>query len=405
MSGSATSSRSRAELSATVMINDYAGHPFQIELACEFAGRGHQVHHVWCSNNVTPHGDLESLERLTTHPIDTGGTFEKYNLRRRIADELRYGWLSVQVMRRARPGHVVTSNVPLLSLLVIWLGCRVLRSRWTLWLQDIQAGLAKHSLGGRGLVARILTALEKFLIRRADVVVAISEEFSAETVAMGRKPATIVTIENWAPIGDLPMLDKDNEWARRHGLHDRLVLLYSGTLGRKHSPELLLDLADAVSDSAEVVVVSEGEGASWLAEHPRANLTLLPFQPFDELPQVLATGDVLITLLDPQAGMYSVPSKNLTYLCAGRPIICSVPAENASARLIGEQARAGLVVRPGDSAELAVAAKRLLADPDLRRSLGESARCYAVDTFDIQSIGDRFSAVLGLPPTESETAR
>ncbi len=75
----------------------------------------------------------------------------------------------------------------------------------------------------------------------------------------------------------------------------------------------------------KVVVVSEGGSADWLRDQQKQlelpNLVLLPFQPADVYPQVLASADVLISLINAEANQYSIPSKVLTYLCAGRPIL------------------------------------------------------------------------------------
>ena len=51
---------------------------------------------------------------------------------------------------------------------------------------------------------------------------------------MGARVDRVTTIPNWAPIVDLPVMDKRNEWAIANGVANRTVLLYSGTLGLKH---------------------------------------------------------------------------------------------------------------------------------------------------------------------------
>ena len=115
------------------------------------------------------------------------------------------------------------------------------------------------------------------------------------------------------------------------------MFLYSGTLGFKHDPSLLLELARWARDNdAVVAVVSEGPGADWLATHgaDEPGLRLLPYQPYERLPEVLASADVLVALLEPDAGSFSVPSKVLTYLCAGRPLLVSVSRDNLAARVV-----------------------------------------------------------------------
>ena len=220
----------------------------------------------------------------------------------------------------------------------------------------------------------------------------------------------LTTIENWAPLDQLPQRERDNPWATRHELVDRFVYLYAGTLGIKHQPEALVELAATLArqdPDARLVVVAEGSGASWLAHEldsliDRGLVLLLPFQDFDELPDVLASADVLLALLDPAAQAASVPSKVLSYLCAGRPIVGMMPAENAASVTIVEKADAGLV---NDDVELFVkSALRLRADAELRQRLGANGRSWAEANFDLAKIADRFEVVLqSLLPAEIQT--
>ena len=106
---------------------------------------------------------------------------------------------------------------------------------------------------------------------------------------------------------------------------------------------------------------------------------------------------MLVAILEPEAGVFSVPSKVLTYHCAGRPILGSIPAENLAARIITREG-SGVVTEPGDVDAFVEAARRLLADDELREDMGERARRYAEKAFDINRIGDEFEAVLESRP-------
>lgn len=50
-------------------------------------------------------------------------------------------------------------------------------------------------------------------------------------------------------------------------MDDKFVFLYTGTLGMKHHPELLMDLAEPNQSrpNVRIAVISEGIGAEWLA--------------------------------------------------------------------------------------------------------------------------------------------
>ena len=174
----------------------------------------------------------------------------------------------------------------------------------------------------------------------------------------------------------------------------------------KHDPGLLLSLARELErtgadrkPAGRVVVVSEGDGADWLAGRQAegapggAALTVLPFQPFAAFPDVLGTGDVMAAVLEPGASAVSVPSKVLAYLCAGRPAVLSVPAENLAARTV-TGAGAGLATRPGDSGAFADAVLALLDDDRRRAAMGGAARAHAERAFGLDRVADRFEAVL-----------
>src|SRR5206468_9076413 len=136
-----------------------------------------------------------------------------------------------------------------------------------------------------------------------------------------------------------------------------------------------------------IVVLSEGLGADFLrhasAQRGLDNLAVLPFQPFEQLPMVFASADVLVAILDTPAGSYSVPSKVLSYHCAGRPILAALPQDNLAARII-MRADSGIVVDPSSMTEFADSARKLLDDEALRRRIGENARRYAECAFDIE---------------------
>ena len=117
----------------------------------------------------------------------------------------------------------------------------------------------------------------------------------------------------------------------------------------KHRPDLIYILAKAVAGKARVVVVSEGVGRQYLANQPPLpNLTLLDFQPYERLPEILASADVLLATLEADAGAFAVPSKVLTYLCAARPVLLTAPLQNLAAEVI-RRSGGGVVVEPNDA--------------------------------------------------------
>lgn len=389
-----------------ILVHDFAGHPFQAQLSRELGRRGHHVTHAYCGRVTTGQGDLR---RRSDDPDTVGfldcatGEFERYDPLRRIASELAYGRSVAAAARSAPYDVVISANTPLLAQAQLWRAARRQGSRRVYWLQDFLGRGTRAVLTGRsralGATAGVaFERLETALLRRSDAVIAITDDFLGALDARGvTSPRTV--IENWAPLDELPVLSKHNAWSSAHSLADRPVALYSGTLGLKHDPEHLLRAAETVGDAGEVVVITEGKGREVLeaARHRRGltNLHLFDFVPYERLPEVLATADVTLVLLEPDAGTFSVPSKVLSYLAAGRAVVAAVPPENLAARIL-LRSGAGRVVRPGDHAAFAENVREALADPELAVRMGADGRRYAENRFDVTRIAEE---VLGLIAT------
>jgi glycosyltransferase involved in cell wall biosynthesis len=397
-----------------IIVHDYAGHPFQIQLSLGLAARGHEVLHLYCGSTHTPRG---TLERRSTDPpsyairgISLGGTIPKTNFYRRFRMESDYARQLVEVCAKFGPEVVLSANTPSLPQYRLARWCQSRGVRLVSWIQDMY-GLAAYRLLKKRLpivghaVGLYFIALDKWAARASDAIVVITEDFSDLLVKWGIDRGRVHVVHNWAPLADLPVRPRDNAWAKKHALGGGVRFVYTGTLAMKHNPALLLELARMLDGgghdgrpSGELIVVSEGAGVEWLAEQAVADglstLRCFCFQPFEVLADVLGSADVLVAILEADAGVYSVPSKVLSYLCAGRPVLLAVPKENLAARTVVE-CKAGLVVEPTDVAGFCHAAQQLAASSKLRDASGQAARRYAEAHFDIGRICDRFEGILG----------
>lgn len=390
-----------------ILIHDYSGHPFQVQLSRTLAKRNHKVLHLYCSSFQTPRGIVQKLDtdcdNFSCRAIELSRPFEKYKFTKRIFQEIEYGNLLVKEVEKFKPDILISANNPLDPQRILLKYCKKNKIKFIFWLQDIY-GYAINKLLTRklSLVGRVIGSYymrsEMSMLRQSDRIIIISEDFSNILLEEKIPENKIKLIHNWAPLEELKMQDKDNVWSRKHELNDKLCIVYTGTLGLKHNPELLVNIALALRDQIHVriVVVSEGLGADFVKkkkeEYKLDNLIVLDFQPFELIPEVMGTADILIAILDKDAGVYSVPSKVLTYHCAGRPLLLSVPRENLAARLV-EELETGIVVPPNENDRFLHAVKRLIGDGGLRQKYGKNARRYAESTFDIEKITDKFEKI------------
>ncbi len=390
-----------------LIVHDFGGYAFPLQLSQALVQRGINVVHLYCASHTTtppgvPRAPAHTEGRLTVEGIRLSEPLNKYNLAQRWRQESAYGRLAARAIRRHAPDVVLSANTPLDAQTRIAKACKTLGARSLYWLQDL-IGVAtdrilRRKLPGFGaLIGAHYLRMERRLLADSDVVIAITQNFLSVLDGYGVPAERRAVIPNWGPVDEIPVRPKDNAWAQAHGLDRTFCFLYTGTLSLKHNPDLLLQLARSLGNDARVVVVSQGQGVDRLSgkksELGLDNLILLPYQPVDAIPDMLASADVLTALLEPEASAFSVPSKVLTYLCAGRPILLGVPGDNEAARIVTDHG-AGLVAPPTHPEAFVEAAKRLIRSEDDRMNMGAHARAYAEAAFSIERIADRFEALL-----------
>ncbi|MET0969327.1 MAG: glycosyltransferase family 4 protein, partial [Tardiphaga sp.] len=391
-----------------IAIVDYSGHAFPVHLSRSLAGRGHEMLHLYFQEFQSPHGKLYKTEsdppELTIKPVSLGIPFPKYSLLKRRRHEIAIGKAFASTIHAFAPDIVLVGNCPLDCAMQISGRAKQLGYGVIFWQQDIYSSAIRRILSKRiGLPGRMIGAyyrnMEQRIVALSDATIVISEDFVDSIRTELAMPVTNVhVIENWAPLEDIPVRPKNNPWAVKHDLCDKKVILYSGTIGLKHNPQQILDLAANLKDEADtqIVVVSEGPFADWLgqnaADQGLSNIRVLPFQPYADFPDVLGSSDLAIAVLEEDAGAFSVPSKILSYLCAGRPIVLSAPTENLAARII-VGCGAGKAVPAADNKAFIAAVRELIVAPDACATAGRNARRYAETTFDIDKITGRFELI------------
>lgn len=391
-----------------ILIHDYSGHPPQIAISRELSRRGHDVLYLYAKGNRTPRG---AVERRSSDPIsfridgvDIGQSLVKQNYAKRQLQEIKYGNALVKVATGFHPELVVCSDTPHFPLNRLRRSCRRINVPFVLWMMDVKGVSIRNWLVRRvpllgKTVGAFFIEFEKYIVRRCDHVIAISDDFREVTQRWGISRERLDVVPLWAPLNEIPVRPKNNAWARRYGLSCTKNLIYAGTLGNSHSPSHFVKMAKGLAHRADVrvVVVTEGPSASYLMSRKERddleNLLVLPYQPYEDLPSLFGAADVLLVVLNDSAATHSVPGKVLSHLCAGKPQLAVMPSNNHAAQVIRDSG-GGVVVPSDDPSTILSTAEGLLDDVETRKRMERNARAYAENEFDIRRIGDRFEAVI-----------
>ncbi len=300
-----------------------------------------------------------------------------------------------------RPDVVIASSPQLLVGLSGWWVARWKRVPFVFEVRDLwPESLAAVGLGNADSpLNKTLAKIAGFLYRSADRVVVVTaafEDYLVEHWEMPREKVSV--IENGV---ETQLFSPDAGATLRQELcvPGKFVVAYIGTMGMAHGLETVIAAAARLQDTnPEIIFLVVGEGAEkeriveLARERALSNLRFIDQQPREKIPAYICASDVcLVPLKKTDVFKTVIPTKMLEFMSCARPVILGVDGQ---ARAILEEARAGLVVEPGNSGALANAICFLNANRERSRELGQNGRDYIIRKFSRRQSAERYIRTL-----------
>jgi colanic acid biosynthesis glycosyl transferase WcaI len=257
--------------------------------------------------------------------------------------------------------------------------------------------LASQAAADVGLVgARMRRWLERFefaAYKSAAGASVLCQSFVHALAANGFPADRIKVIRSPIDVDQIRPVPRDDAFRRTHGIPEHaLVVLHAGSMGRKQGLMNVIDAATLTRD-ADIcwVLVGDGETLHELEEavgkrELSSTVRFLPFQSQSDMAAMFAAADVLLLNQVSAVKDAVIPSKLLTYMAAGRPVIAAVNASSQGAEIL-QEADGGWLVVPENALRLAAAARRVVqTDVSTRGAIGRRNRAYAEAHFDQRKI-------------------
>jgi glycosyltransferase involved in cell wall biosynthesis len=248
---------------------------------------------------------------------------------------------------------------------------------------EVNAPLAEEETRYRGLrLGALAREAERWLLRRADRVVVVSDALAEHCRHLGVRTDRIVVLPN-AVDPSLFHSNRDGAPTRRAlGLNGNFVVGFAGTLKPWHGVHHLLNaVAQAVPSVPDlrVLVVGDGPMRGDLEELARrlgidSRVRFTGHVPHDAVGDYLAASDVLVAPYGAMEDHWFSPLKVAEYLAVGRPVVASAVGQLRDMETAG---RGALLVPPGDEAALASALAGLARDDARRAALAHEAAASA----------------------------
>lgn len=252
----------------------------------------------------------------------------------------------------------------------------------------VGTGLAKKN----GILWKIGRVIENFTYRNADKIIVISEDFKKNIMAKGVPEDKIVVVYNWVDEEAVKHVPRtENKLFDKYGLdRNKFYITYCGNIGLTQNMDMLLEVAKALEANEDIHFVLIGEGAykeqviKLISERNINNVTLLPFQPYEDISHVFSLGDVSLVISKPGVGENSVPSKTWSILSASRPVLANF--DENELKTIVEKNRCGMFTKAGDKVAFTDAILKLYKDRKLCEEYGRNGRQFVLDNLT-KSVG------------------
>jgi colanic acid biosynthesis glycosyl transferase WcaI len=288
---------------------------------------------------------------------------------------------TIRALARKRPDVLLVVSPPLGLAASAILLSRLWRIPYVFDVEDLQPDAAAELGMLPGWAIKLLYRVEEAAYRYARLVTTLTPSMRKKIVAKGVAEEKVELLE---PRMDDSLVDlmpeEGTAFRERYSLGEKFLVTHSGNMGVKQGLDVVLNAARLLRGDNSILFLFVGNGADYKRlRHRSAQLQLDNVQFLPLLDQVdfrgcLAASGVCLVTQQQSASEIAFPSKIVTYLAAGRPIVASVNPECEVARVIQESG-AGRVVDAEEPEALSFALQELRSE-DLCK-FGENAREYA----------------------------
>lgn len=300
-----------------------------------------------------------------------------------------------------KPDVIIIGTDPILSILtaIPW---RIIRPKTKIvhWCFDLypEGAIAEGIIKPGSWFEKIIKYCCGMAYRRCDLIVDLGICMRNRLhLYPGVAKIKCTTIVPWALKEPDAALEVDADERKVIGNNARLVIMYSGTLGRFHCYNNLLSLARKLRDKQIQFTFSiAGNAVDKLKNEITAedkNINFVEFAPLEKLEQRLGAADIhVVSLRDEWTGL-AIPSKFFGAIACGRPILFSGSKDSAIAKWVAKH-QLGWVLSDDNIDSLAQELEQLAIDREKLKTLFPHCHSISQKYFSESHLNDRWDEEL-----------
>jgi colanic acid biosynthesis glycosyl transferase WcaI len=292
---------------------------------------------------------------------------------------------------------VAETDPPMLG--ILGAACKFIRNcRFVYYCQDVYPDVAQATGGLKNpALLWMLQLANQFAFRRADAMVALSEDMAKLLRRKAIAADKITVIPNWIDCDLVKPQTPGPAWLKKYS--GSFVVMYAGNLGWTQNLESVLEAAHLLRGDPQIKFVLVGDGArknQLQEEAERRQLSNVDFvdrvNP-TAMSEVLAAAQLHLIPLGAGVAGTMVPSKLYGILAAGKPFVAMMENEAEVAR-VAREFEVGFVIPPGDAGALSKTILHCVRSPELLTAMGRRARVLAEQKYSRRLITRDFARFL-----------
>lgn len=321
-------------------------------------------------------------------------THPKSSIVGRFRESTSFGWYSGKYIKNnfANADIIYANTWPLMGQFLLSRFCKSIKIPLIFHIQDVYPESVLKKMNS--LLSKILSVplflIEKSSIKAAVKVILISDRMAnhyLKTRDLDKKKTEIVF--NWqnSQLFTEFKITEDDYTLFSSINKSKFIFMYMGNIGPVAGVDFLIDsFHNANLKDALLVIAGDGSKKAECigkVESLGVNNIIFISVPDGKVPAVHSFADVLLLPVRKGDAYYSVPSKLISYLFSGKPILASLDLDSDTSEYIKESG-AGWVVEPENKDVLSLKMKEIIAtDSEVLKKMGENGVLYGLKQFSM----------------------
>ena len=315
----------------------------------------------------------------------------------RIFNALRLGGgiLFRAVIRKRYDVLMVSTAPPVLAGWFVAIAAKITGARFIYHCMDIHPEIGRISGEFRNPhIFNLLSKLDSWSCAQARPVVVLSKDMEASLEARKpRKQTQTLIINNFSlPSEEQSSVELPFSWPS-----EPFVLLFAGNIGRFQGLDVLLEAMTILRERDDIRLLMMGEGSERkllekVAKEKGVRVTFVGHHSVDVAKRAMQRAQAGFVSLVPRLYRFAYPSKTMTYLGEGCPVIVAVEPDSYLAKEISESA-AG-VITVNEAVELAHVITEITNDKERLIAMREHAKSLSAREYAQQVVLKKWSALL-----------